>query len=147
MLPVGQHRREGMRGSEGRSKQRPYRRICGCASLCGELAAYARKLRRGEPGKLRLKARGFNHLRIKAPGLKRLTLPPMLPVGRHRREGMRGSEGRSKQRPYRRTCGRAWLCGELAPPTPGSFGAANQVKLMSWMEAATYKDSRLSHRL
>ena len=29
MLPVGQRRRKGMRGSEGRSKQRPYRRTCG----------------------------------------------------------------------------------------------------------------------
>jgi len=73
--------------------------------------------------------------------------PLMLPVGRRRREGMRGSEGRSKQRPYRRTCGCASLCGELAPPTPGSSGAANQVRLMSWLEATTYKDSRLSHRL
>jgi len=52
---------------------------------------------------------------------------------------MRGSEGRSKQRPYRRTCGRPWLCGEFAPTTPGSFGAASQVRLMSWLEATTYE--------
>jgi len=53
MSPVGQNRRERMRGSEGRSKRRPYLRTMGAHGCAGSTPGQAWAANSGSPSKLR----------------------------------------------------------------------------------------------
>ena len=91
--------------------------------------------RRGEPQRQTAAA-----LRLRSGQASRRTphggqVPPMSPVGQHPREGMRGSEGRSKQRPYRRTCGRPWLWHEMV--SSGQWRVTGKTKDRSGGEHAS----------